>query len=52
MIVTQLFTAISFEKMLYVNAQLVEAYMSAFMVEKDPFYAEVAVGIVEYVISY
>jgi uncharacterized protein YyaL (SSP411 family) len=35
--------------MLYDNAQLAQSYMGAFAFEKDPFYAEVAIGIIEYV---
>lgn len=51
MVVTAPAAVISFEKMLYVNAQLIEAYMNAALVGNDPFYAEVAIGIVEYVSS-
>jgi uncharacterized protein len=39
-----------FEKMLYDNAQLTELYLNAFLVSKAPRHADVARGILEYVL--
>lgn len=39
-----------FEKMLYDQAQLASAYLDAFQLTHDPFYAEVARDILEYVL--
>jgi uncharacterized protein YyaL (SSP411 family) len=39
-----------FEKMLYDQAQLVELYLDAYAITKDAFYADVARGVMEYVL--
>ena len=39
-----------FEKMLYDQAQLVGSYLDAFQITRDPFYAEVARDVLEYVL--
>ncbi len=39
-----------FEKMLYDNAQLAQLYLEAYLVSRDPHHAEVARGIIDYVL--
>ena len=39
-----------FEKMLYDQAQLVCTYLAAYQITRDPFYADVARGILDYVL--
>lgn len=38
-----------FEKMLYTNAELLSAYSKAYIITKDDFYKEIAVGIIDFV---